>query len=209
LDSVKATLMVGLVAVLVGVVLLTCFAYINTGSRNTSFAVAALFGSFVMLLLNLLFDLQGSTVETIIPTEYTIDLRTPRIRQWVYPSTLGNRYFTETTASTEALQNNREIFTLKNQDKLAHNMIIFSMLSYLIFEQHDWQTKKDVVAYSGSTVTRTSFTSEQNSCGVVTYDELRMALADSRNIFSTLKWYSPFKSICLPPQTGMSRSLLK
>lgn len=104
LDCVKVTLILGLAAVIFGAALLGYFAYMNTGSRNISFAVAALSGAIVMLFLNLLFDLQGSTpVEHMIPTEYTLDLRTPpRIRQWVYPPTLGDRYMTlppETTIS--------------------------------------------------------------------------------------------------------------
>jgi hypothetical protein len=204
LDSIKVTLIVGVATVFFGVVLLACFAYMNTGSRNISFAVAALGASTAMLLLTLFFDLQGSTVETMIATEYTIDARTPRIRQWVYPSTLGNRYISETTASTEALQINPEMFTWgENGEKLAHNMIIFSILSYLI-EQHDWQAKKEVVVYSDGIATRTSFISTQNSCSLVTYDELRKALSDSGNIFGTFKWYSPFKTICLPPETTIS-----
>jgi hypothetical protein len=146
LDDVMVTLIPGFVAIVFGVILLAIFACMNTGSRNISFAVAALSGAIVMLFLNLLFDLQGSTVETMIPTEYTIDGHTPRIRprirQWIYPSTLGDRWLNETKASTEAFQINPEMFTRDNGEKLTRNMIIFSILSYLVSEQHDWQTKK-------------------------------------------------------------------
>jgi hypothetical protein len=204
LDSVKVTLILGLAAVFSGVALLIYFAYMNTGSRNISFAVAALSASAALLLLNLLFDLQGSTVIALIPTEYTIDVSAPRIRQWVYPSTLGDRYMTETTASTEAFQINPKVFTRDNGETLAHDMIIFSIISYFIFEQHDWQAKKDVIEYSNFTTMKMSFTSKQSSCGLVTYHELRKALSDSGNIFSTFKWYSPFNTLCLPPETTIS-----
>ena len=196
-----------IVAAVFGVILLTIFAYMNPGSRNISFAIAALFASIAMLVLNLLFDLQGSTMETMIPTQYTIDGRTPRIRQWIYPPYLGDRYTTETKASTEAFQINPEMFNRENGEKLTHNMIIFSILSYFIFEQHDWQTKKVMVAYSNHIVTQMSFTSKPNSCTIVTYDELRKVLSDSGNIFGTFKWYSPFNAICLPPRTSISVTL--
>jgi|GEM_PF-4763554 len=204
LDDVRLTLIPGFVAVVFGVILLAIFAYMNTGSRNISFAVAALAGAIVMLFLNLLFDLQGKRKPLYPPT---IDVRMRRIRQWIYPLSLGDRYTTETKASTEAFQINPEMFTRDNGEKLAHNMIIFSILSYLIFERHDGQTKKDVVAYSNRTVTQMEFTSKPDSCTIVTYDELRKSLLDSGNIFSTFKWYSPFNSVCLPPGTSISVTL--
>jgi hypothetical protein len=114
---------------------------------------------------------------------------------------------TETKASTELFQTNPEIFTRDKGEKPIHNMIIFSILSYFVFEQHDWQTKKDVVVYSNRIVTQTSYISKPHSCTLVTYDAIRKWLSDSGNIFSTFKWYSPFNSICLPPNTSISVTL--
>lgn len=154
MDDLRFTLIPGIVAVVTGIILLAIFAYMNTESRNISFAVAALAGAIVMLFLNLLIDLQGSQAETMIPTEYTIDARTRRIRQWIYPPSLGDRWITETKASAEAFQINPEMFKRENGEKLTQNMIIFSILSYFIFEQHDWKTKKDSVVYSNRIVTQ-------------------------------------------------------
>lgn len=127
-DSVKCALILGLVALFLGVFILTYFAYINTWSRNVSFAVATVGASAAMLVLNLLFDLRGSTNETTIPTQYTIDTHLPRIRQWVYPPNVDNRYMTETTASAEAVSAHPEMLA-QNSEKLVHDMIyIFDLV---------------------------------------------------------------------------------
>jgi hypothetical protein len=202
-DSVKFTLIAGMVALVCSVILLGYFAYENTGSRNISFAVAALAAAMLNLGLNLTFDLQRPEPKTTrIPTEYTLDARTPRIRQWVYPIGLDFRYLNETTASAEALQLNPEAFTWRGQ-KLANDMIIFSILTYLV-EEHDWQAKKDVTMWSIGTSTQTTYPSNEKSCSFVSYDDFRNKLSNSGNIFSKFKWYSPFNRICLPPNTTIS-----
>ncbi len=81
LDGTKLSIVFGLLAIFIGLLLLGYFVYVNPGSRNISLAVAALFGAAVILAVNLWLDLRGSVSKRIIPIEYTIDKEKPRIRQ--------------------------------------------------------------------------------------------------------------------------------
>src|ERR1700688_3304984 len=91
-DLAKINLIVGLVALVTGVIFLTVFAFYTSGaSRNISLALGTLLGAAMLLWIQLQFELRGSRTSEFISTEFTYDLAKPALRQWQYPVSLSER----------------------------------------------------------------------------------------------------------------------
>lgn len=127
IDELRVALIVGLAALFLGICCVLYF--LTTGaSRFAWIALAALVGSSAGLIIQLWFDLQGSSELSGFTTEYTIDAEVPWIRQWKYPQTLGDRYASEVLASVALSSSGADVFNGDHQ-KLVRDLMLFSLLA--------------------------------------------------------------------------------
>lgn len=103
------TLVVGVGALIVGIVCLCFMAWSNAGSRNLALRTAALFASVVLLLVQIPFELRTNTDTDLFSAEFTINRLQPQIRQWSYPPTVG-RINLEIGASDALANTNPDAF---------------------------------------------------------------------------------------------------
>jgi hypothetical protein len=93
---------------------LTYVGIANSGSRNISLALGTLAGAAILLVIQGLFELQGSKTAAVIGTEFTTDRAIHKIEQWRYPAA-GLRAVNEMDANKYLLTANPAAF-----DALSH-----------------------------------------------------------------------------------------
>jgi hypothetical protein len=208
-DWPKLVLVIGGIALFGGVLLLSIFTYYMAGaSRNSSLAIGALFGSSLLLLIQLLFDLQGSRASEFISTEFTLDVSKPSLHQWYYPVSQGERFGNEVKASQDLAGTEPEKFTgdRTEQERLVRDMTLYSVISYIRTKQHDWQTvRRRAKRGDGGSVEFFTWTSGPADCALISDDEIRQMLRKVKNSFAETKWHPDgfTHSTCLPPKTTM------
>src|SRR5262249_18027532 len=146
-------LVVGGALTLFGLIILTSFAYSTaSASRNLSLAIGALFGSALLLGIQMLFELQGSKTSESVETEFTFDLEKPALRQWQYPVSLGERFASELRASQYLSSTHSEKLARSpaDRERLVSDMSIFSLVAYITTKQHDWQTQRRHINVEGT-----------------------------------------------------------
>jgi hypothetical protein len=196
-DWLSITLFIGVFALVVGISLLVIVAWANAGSRNLALAVAALFASVFLLIVQLPFELRSKSETSVFGAEYTIDRFTPQIRQWSYPETVRWRLTSEVGASDALARSNPDAFRSDAQ-KLTQDMTIRSLVTYLFAEQFDWQIREvQVRGPSTGTWISKSPLSKPTECSMVTGTEIEAMLAKVGNLFTR----GPIirQEICLPP----------
>src|SRR5215472_16282372 len=73
-DVAKISLIVALIGLSICVIFFTIFAFLMAGaSRNILLGLGTLFGSAVLLCIQLQFELRGSKISEFISTEFTYD----------------------------------------------------------------------------------------------------------------------------------------
>lgn len=184
----------------------------NSTSKNLIFAFSALAGAFVLFLLQLIFELQGgSTLYEHLSTELTIDRAKPEIRQPISPTVeiadllrWQNRTFLkmqmENSASEWLASKNPTAFEIEKVDRVATDLVIFSLVSFIQIQQQDWQVKR--LEYKGSmfSVKTATRTSRDADCATITKEAIEAALKRADNLFAGAPLY-PFPKICLPPES--------
>src|ERR1700719_1054861 len=136
-DTLRIALYVG---VLAGFIAIGCLTYVgieNSGSRNISLALGTLFGAALLLSVQGFFELRGSKTFMVIETELTTDRATRKIEQWRYPLSAGSRATAESDANKFLLNTDPAAFG-GDGEKLWRDISLFSLVSYLWIEQHDW-----------------------------------------------------------------------
>jgi hypothetical protein len=214
LDWSKMILVLGLIALLIGVVLLTLFAFFTGGaSRNISLGLGTLLGAAVLLGIQLKFELRGSKTSEFISTEFTYDLAKPALRQWQYPASLGERFGNEVHASEELLAKSPDKFVGESErDRLVQEMAIFSLVTYVATKQHDWQTVRRRLKMDRGQVELFQWTSQPEDCSLISDDQIHQMLQSVENPFANVQWFDDLtRTTCLPPKTIMrieARSLI-
>jgi hypothetical protein len=149
LDPVKASLVVGTVALFV---LLCCngiLVWHNRQSRTLALAGGALLAASVLLVTQILYELQTppEPQRDLIVVDYTIDRLTPQIRSWKYASGLITRnpkatwrLQKELAASASLVLRDPGAFS-RDGTRLSEDFARFSLLSFLVNTQVDWQLK--------------------------------------------------------------------
>jgi hypothetical protein len=198
MDRLSIVLFVGLVALVVGLGCLVAVAWANAGSRNLALAIAALFASVVLLIVQIPFELRSKSETAMFGAEYTIDRAKPQIRQWSYADHgAGWRITGEIGASDALAKSNPGVFNGDGQ-KLTQDMTIRSLVIYLFAEQFDWQLRQvEVRGPSSGTWTSVTPLSKPEECGTVTRAQVEAMLAKAGNLFVG----GPLirEQICLPP----------
>src|SRR2546425_12988915 len=82
--SPRLLLIATVLALFTALVFAIFIAWSNAASRNLALATGALGGAMLLFLVQLPFELRGSTEKTFFTAEYTIDRQKPGIRQWRY-----------------------------------------------------------------------------------------------------------------------------
>jgi len=152
-DSLRIALWVGGAAVVLAALCLVYLVSQNLGSRNIALATGALAGAFMLLVIQLAFELRADETTDFITAEYTIDRAKPEIRQWKYGLNQGHRLTRDLDASGKFAAAHAGQFN-GNREKLTLDIVIFSLLVYLGVEQFNWQMKRtQFVGQSTGTLT--------------------------------------------------------
>src|SRR5437870_374151 len=109
-DTLKLSLWIGLAAIAIGLVCLIAVAWANSSSRNLALATSTLGAALLLFATQLAFELRASSTTDFFTTEFTIDRKTPQIRQWNYPVHSGWRIARELAASDFLVANDRTRF---------------------------------------------------------------------------------------------------
>jgi hypothetical protein len=201
LDGLSTTLLIGMGALIVGVLCLAFVAWENAGSRNLALATATLFAAVVLLVVQIPFELRSKSNTELFSAEFTIDRLKPQIRQWSYPQTVGWRMGLEIGASDTLAKTNPIAFKGDGQ-KLTQDMTVRSLASYLFAEQFDWQVREVQVhgPSMGTTITVEPL-SKPTECSTVTSAQVETMLVKAGNVFGSGLLMR--QQICLPPGSSL------
>ncbi len=202
-DSVRIAIWLGAITAFVAGFCLCYLVLQNLGSRNIALATGALFGAFILLLIQLLFELRSEETTDFISAEFTIDRAKPEIRQWNYSETPRLRITQEIAASKMFFDAHPHQFDGDRQ-KLTLDMVIFSLVSYLGVEQFDWQIKRtSFVSQSIGTVVLMAPGSNPGDCTEITKSEIRDKLLGAGNSFAEGEVFFGRQLLCLPPNSTL------
>jgi len=205
-DGLRCAFWVGLGALALALFCLVYVAWENGASRNVGLATGTLGAAALLFIIQILFELRSNSSEPeFITVEYTIDRRTPEIRQWSYPSgraDISPERFPREIAASKALADKHPEQFSGDRGKLAQDMAIFSIVAYLLAEQYDWQMKRTHFKGRTQSVIESEYGSAPEQCTVLSGAQVRELLQRSGNLFSgdTL----PDRLLCLPPQSSLT-----
>ena len=209
-DVLKLSLWVGLGAIAVALVCLVAVAWANSGSRNLALVTSTLVAVLLLFATQLLFELRERSVADFFTAEFTIDRKSPQIRQWSYPVSgakgSGWRIHRELAASAFLAKSDSARFD-GDRERLTSDMVLFSLVSYLGVEQSDWQLKRTVFqGPSVGTVISTQPVSRPEECTNLSAERLQELLAAAGNAFAKADIMVMAGRLCLPPRTVLSIS---
>lgn len=204
-DWVQVALCANLAAIGIAVLTAVVLAWNNAGSKSIPLAAAALIGVMVGYLVQLPFELTRTKSYETIGVEYVIDRAEPVIRQWVYSNDVetGWRLHAEVGASKWLTKNNAAAFeTSPQRDKVALDLTMYSLVSYLTHMQYDWQLQRR--SYGGLTTFQP--VSGPGDCSSYTEADLKQRLSGAGNLFAGAQLQVLSAKLCLPPKTELEIS---
>jgi hypothetical protein len=137
----------------------------------------------LVFAMQLSFELQASTSYEDISTEITIDRGKPEIRQWKYEGA-GRRMPAEIRASSWLSTNIPAAFEL-DREKLTVDLVLFSLVSFLVANEFDWQLRKRVyVGKSSGTLMTVQSVSKDSECTIISAEYLKQELSRAENAFA-------------------------
>ncbi len=195
-DNIVIFLIVGFIALIIGIFCLGFVAWENAGSRNLALATAALVASAFLLVVQVPFELYAKTETDAISAEFMVDRKKPEIRADYSNGQPGWRVSQDIGASNALAKKNPNAFD-GDLAKLTDDMTIRSLISYLFAEQFDWQLKH--ISAKGSlsgTWSSTEPLSKDKDCTMITADQTVQKLVSAGNVFD---FGFLRQQICLPP----------
>lgn len=201
LDYLQVSLVANLIAIVVVIGTAIILAWNNAGSKNMPLGAAALIGVTVGYAIQLPFELARSTARDVIGVDLTIDRSSPVIRQWVYSNGphAGWRIAVEVGASNWLAQGQPIMFDeLGKRDRIASDLVMFSLLSFLTHEEYDWQLQTS--SYGALQLHQPM--SKPEECRSYSEADLRQRLQNSGNIFGGAPLQVLTGKLCLPPKTS-------
>jgi hypothetical protein len=186
-----------------GVIAWMCFAYVlfwgNGGSRNLALAFGALTGAIILLGMQLWFELRTDPTHDFLTAEYTIDQNVG----WIGRPDCNQRSSSWRpvfeSGVEEALSKARLPVFDNDRTKLVHDMVVYSLLGYLLLEHRDWQLKR--LTFKGRTghLSRATSRSTPQDSTIFTANEMLTRLREAGNSFADLK--DPYLAwqVWLPP----------
>jgi len=195
----QGVLIANIAAIVVAIGTAIILALNNAGSKNLPLAAAALVGVLVGYGIQLPFELVKSTTRETLGVELTTDRSIPEIRQWAYKGNAMSRVGNEVQASRWLASTNRSLFDDASQrDRIAADLVVFSLLSFFAQYERDWQLQRT----SYGTLELTQAVSKPEECTLCAEQDLRQILITSGNVFADAP-LQVFTKVCLPPNTAL------
>lgn len=200
-DYLQIALVVNVVAIFAAIVTAILLAWNNAGSKNMPLAAAALVGVTVGYLLQLPFELVKSTDQETIGIELTIDRTNPVLRQWAYNfGSTGWRIHAEVGASEWLTKKDPKAFDTEGaREKATSDMIVFSVLSFLMAEEFDWQLERKKYGHMQTI----QGASNPKECSSFVEPDIRAKLTEANNVFQGAPMMISSGKLCLPPGSAL------
>jgi uncharacterized lipoprotein YbaY len=210
-DPIKYALWIGGFALAITLACGVFIAWINGGSRNLALGLGALAGACVILVLQLVFELKGSTTSSDFALEFVVDYQQKDVRSsgaYNRSAVVASSYrnlFIEADAS-KVIADTAPSLTKDDAPKVAHDLGIVSIVAYLLDEQPDWQLDTRSFKSSIGTTTQWVGLSAPKECSSFDVGAIREKLKAAGNIFAGIKigMRGDTGSLCLPPHTVLN-----
>jgi hypothetical protein len=180
-------------------------AWVNGGSRNIALGLGAVAGAFVILVLQIVFELKGTTVSQDFVVEFVVDYLQKDVRssRAFDPSMVVASSYRDLFIEAEASKKVAAAAPVTRDDapKITRDLGIVSIISYLLEEQPDWQL--DVRSFKTSVGTMSQWTgvSAPKECTSINIDAIREKLQAAGNMFASVQMGLARTSLCLPPNS--------
>jgi hypothetical protein len=205
-DPIKYALWVGGFGLAVALV---CGAYVvwtNGSSRNLGLGLGALVGACVIFVLQIVFDLRGTTTSTDFAVEFVVDhqqkaVRSPRAYDQSMAVAAGYRDVIIEIEASKTIAAATPPLTKDDAPKIARDLGLVSVISYLLNEQSDWQLDTKSFKTSIGTISQWAPLSTPKECSKITISAIREKLQAAGNTFAgaQIGMMGENASLCLPP----------
>ena len=210
-DPIKYTLWIGGVSLAITLACALYIVWVNGGSRNLALGLGALAGAYVIFVLQIAFELKGTTASSDFAVEFVIDYQQMSIRsavayhQSIIVASGYRNSFVEFEAS-KVIAAATPPLTKDDAPKIARDLGIAAIVSYLLDEQSDWQLDTRSFRISTGVMTQWVRLSTPKECTSVGVEAIREKLRAAGNMFAGAQigmMSGPGASICLPPDAEL------
>jgi hypothetical protein len=203
-DPVKYALGIGGFGLLTTLACGLYIALINGGSRNLGLALGAVAGSCLLLVLQISFELKGTTASQDFVVEFVVDYQQKNVRssrafdQSIAAASSYRNVFVEAEAS-KTVAAAALVLTNADAPKITRDLGIVSIISYLLEEQFDWQLDQRYFKTSTGTVSQGMGVSTPKECTLINITAIQEKLQAAGNMFASVQMGIPGMRLCLPP----------
>jgi hypothetical protein len=200
-DPLRLALWAGAIGLAVTIACALWIVIENAGSRNLALGLGALFGACVILLVQIFFELQGSTTNEDFSVEVTTDYQTNSVHS--RPFGLYNKNLFLDAEASKLLAQRSSPVTKDDAPAVTRDLAIASIVSFLAEEQSDWQLDAAVYKTASGVITTWQGLSTPGECTSFTVDQLRAKLTAAGNMFGPVAITFPNIKFCLPPNSNI------
>lgn len=205
-DPIKYALWIGGFGLAITLACGIYIAWINGGSRNLALGLGAVAGACVIFVLQIVFELKGTVTSSDFVVEFVVDYQQRGVRssraynQSMAVASSYRNLFVEAEAS-KAVAAATPPLTKDDAPKIARDLGIVSIISYLLDEQSDWQLDTRSFKTSTGTMTQWARLSTPKECSLVDISTIQEKLRAAGNIFAGVQMgmMGDKASLCLPP----------
>jgi hypothetical protein len=212
-DPIKYALWIGGFGLAIALVCSVYIVWVNGGSRNLALGLGALVGACVVFAVQIGFELKGSKTSSDLAFEFVIDYQDMNVRSSrAYDQSMaiafGSRNLMIEAEASAALPKATPPLTREDAPKIARDLGVVSIISFLFDEQGDWQIDTRSFKTSIGTTTQWQRLSTPKECSVVTASEIQQKLLAVRNVFAGVRigMSGDKASLCLPPHAVLEIS---
>ena len=202
-DPVRYALWIGGLSLAVALFCGAYIAWVNQGSRNLILGLGAVAGASVILVFQAVFELKGTRASEDFVVEFVVDYQQKDVR--------SSRAYDQSMAVASSYQNvfiedeaskivAKAIPRLTKDDapRIARDLGIVSIVSYLLDQQFDWQLDTRSLKTSTGTITQWQGVSTAKECSSISLADVREKLQAAGNIFASVQ-LGTWENIALPP----------
>ena len=177
-DHVKYALWIGGFSLAITLGCGLYIAWTNGGSRNLALGLGALAGACVILILQIVFELKGTTTSADFVVEFVVDYQQKEVssarafNQSLAVATGYQNMVIEIEAS-KAIVAAKPALSRDEAPKITRDLGIVSIISYLLDEQSDWQLDTRSYRTSLGTMTQWVRVSSSSECSLITVGAIR------------------------------------
>lgn len=143
-DPIKYALWISGISLAVGLACGVYVAWSNGSSRNLGLGLGAVVGACVIFVLQIWFEMKGSTTTTDFAVEFVVDyrertVRSPRAYDQSMAVAASYRNMVIELEASKTVSEATPPLTKDDAPKIARDLGVGSIISYLLDEQSDWQ----------------------------------------------------------------------